>query len=51
MVVIGAMQVQSPARLAVVDNGVPPVAEAEAKAEAHPSVVALHALILFQGRM
>ena len=46
---IGAMQVQSPARLAVVDNGVPPVAEAEA--EAHPSVIALHALILFQGGM
>ena len=42
---IGAMLAKATARLAVVDDGVPTVVEVGA--EADPSVVAIHALILF----
>ena len=47
--VIGAVLAKATARLAVavVDDGVPTVVGAEAEAEVDPSVVALHALILF----
>jgi len=43
--VVGAMLAKATARLAVVDDGVPTVVEVGA--EADPSVVAIHALILF----
>ena len=49
--VIGAMLAKSTARLAVVDDGISTVVEVGLGTEADPSVVALHALILFLGGM